>query len=515
LNNSVAFEYRKRLPLSYHDEVKEVALQANSEVVIAPANLVGGAWIPGSGEVSKSLNPAKPDDVVAEFTQASSAEVETAIDRATDAQAEWESLGIIKRGMILRGVADLISERREQLAELMTREQGKTLAESLGEVDGSVETIRYHAASSRNPLGRTYPSSFPGEHIEQIRQALGVVGIITPWNFPTQIPSWKIAPALLWGNTVVWKPASDIPAISAAFAAAFHDAGVPAGVLNMTLAAGRTASAIIESPKISGISFTGSVPVGQMIAKSATNRGAKVQLELGGHNAAIVMPDVDPKYAASQLLVGAMSGTGQKCTATRRIITVGDIHGQFVSELKDLVEGLVVGSGMESSSTTGPVVSEKAKQEIDSAVSDALKEGGKIIAQAKIPIDSGFYFPPTVIEGGMEIRTCREEVFGPVTTVMNVDSLEEAISIANSTEFGLTASIFSANDGDIQQATNQLQAGLIKINAPNTGSEMHVPFGGLKDSTFPGPREQNAESVADFYTSTKSIYRRVAPRRNK
>lgn len=498
----------------HHEEVREVVLQAKSKSVISPENLIGGAWITGTGPKTQSHNPAKPTDVIADFNQASAQEISSAIEHAKKAQHDWEALGIIKRGMILRSVADLISDRRQELAELMTREQGKTLAESLGEIDGSAETIRYHAASSRNPLGKTYPSSFPGEHIEQVRQALGVVGIITPWNFPTQIPSWKIAPALLWGNTVVWKPASDIPAISTEFARAFHDAGVPAGVLNMTLASGRTASQIIESPEIRGISFTGSVPVGQMIAKTATARGAKVQLELGGHNAAIVMPDVDPKYAAAQLLVGAMSGTGQKCTATRRIITVGDIHKDFIAELKKQVEGLQLGNGMDSKTTTGPVISEKAKQEIESAVNDAVGEGGKIIAQANTPADEGFYFPPTVIEGTMEIRTCREEVFGPVTTVMNVSTLEEAIEIANSTEFGLTASIFSASDADIQKATEQLQAGLIKINAPNTGSELHVPFGGLKDSTFPGPREQNAESVAEFYTNTKSVYRRVAPRRD-
>ena len=493
--------------------MRGVVLQPKSDLVLSPENLIGGAWMTGTGEETQSQNPADPSDLIASFQQATSKEISSAIEHAKKAQQEWEALGIIKRGMILRAAAELISDRRQQLAELMTREQGKTLAESLGEVDGSAETIRYHAASSRNPLGKTYPSSFPGEHIEQVRQALGVVGIITPWNFPTQIPSWKIAPALLWGNTVVWKPASDIPAISAEFARAFHDAGVPAGVLNMTLASGRTASQIIESPDIRGISFTGSVPVGQMIAKTATARGAKVQLELGGHNAAIVMPDVDPQYAASQLLVGAMSGTGQKCTATRRIITVGDIHEEFVTELKKQVEGLKLGNGMDSSTTTGPVISEKAMQEIESAVNDAVSEGGKIIAQSAVPSDGGFYFPPTVIEGTMEIRTCREEVFGPVTTVMNVSSLDQAIEIANATEFGLTASIFSANDAHIQIATDQLQAGLIKINAPNTGSELHVPFGGLKDSTFPGPREQNAESVADFYTNTKSVYRRVAPRR--
>ena len=478
-------------------------------------HLIGGQWRPGTGEAGQSNNPATPDDVIASYTQASPADLADALDAARQAQADWERLGIIKRGTILRNVADCLESRREAVASVMTREQGKTLHESLIEVDGTVETLRYHAGSSRNPIGKTFPSSAPGEHIEVVRQALGVVGVITPWNFPTQIPVWKIAPALLWGNAVVWKPASDIPVTSTALAAAFHDGGVPAGVLNMVLASGRVGQHLVDSDVISGLSFTGSVPVGQMIAQSAAQRGTKIQLELGGHNAAIVMPDVDPTFVAQQLVVGAMSGTGQKCTATRRIITVGDIHEPFVEALRREVEKLVVGDGSEPGTTTGPVISESAKKEIESAVADALAEGGKIVAQASIPDGPGYFFPPTVIEGSMEVRTCREEVFGPVTTVMNAASLDEALVIANQTEFGLTASFFSASDADIARAQVELQAGLIKINAPNTGSELHVPFGGLKASTFPGPREQNAESAADFYTVTKSIYRRVAPRRNE
>lgn len=480
-----------------------------------PMNLIDGQWLEGQGTGHRSVSPADPDQVVAILTQCSQEDVTAAMAAASRAQAEWESIGIIRRGVILREVADLMSARREELGALMTLEQGKTLPEALGEIDGSAETIRYHASSSRNPIGKTYPSSVPDEHIEVVREALGVVGVITPWNFPTQIPAWKIAPALLWGNTVVWKPASDIPAISHAFAKVFHDAGVPSGVLNLVLASGRVASAMVESPLINALSFTGSVPVGQMIAKSASSRGVKVQLELGGHNAAIVMSDVDPVFAAKQLTVGAMSGTGQKCTATRRIITVGKIHESFIAALKTEIESLVVGPGGLSGVTTGPVISANAKAEIESAVAEAISEGGKIIAQAKIPEGPGFYVAPTALEGSMEIRTCKEEVFGPITTVMNTDSLDKAIEIANATEFGLTASIFSADDRDIHQATKGLVAGLIKVNAPNTGSELHVPFGGLKSSTFPGPREQNAESVAEFFTITKSVYRRLAPKASK
>lgn len=478
-------------------------------------NLINGNWQAGQLGEQESFNPAHPGEIVARYRTSSEEDIREAVATAQSAAARWESEGVLKRGLILRDVADLMQQRQEELAELMTSEQGKTLAESRVEVAGSIETIRYHAASSRSPLGKTYPSSFPGETIHTTRQALGVVAVITPWNFPTQIPAWKIAPALLWGNSVVWKPASDVPAVSHAFASVFHDAGVPAGVLNMVLASGSVAQSLVDSPAIAGITFTGSVAVGSLIARSAASRGIKTQLELGGHNAAIVMPDVDPEYVAAQLVVGAMSGTGQKCTATRRIITVGDIHDDFVAALRREIEMLVVGDGAEKKTTTGPVISAAAKAEIESAVSDAISEGGQIVAQAPVPDGPGFFVSPTVLEGTMSIRACKEEVFGPVTTVMNASSLTEAIEIANATEFGLTASIFSTLDSDIRQATRDLQAGLIKINAPNTGSELHVPFGGLKDSTFPGPREQNAESVQDFFTVTKSVYHRDAPKRGK
>lgn len=489
-------------------------MPVDSPTVLHPEHLIDGQWVSGHGEPTRSLNPARPEELVAEFTAGDRADIAAGVAAAVTAQPGWEALGIIARGIILRNVAALMDERREELAALMTREQGKTLPESLVEVDGTVETIRYHAAKSRDSFGRTFPSSVPGEHIETVRQALGVVAVITPWNFPTQIPAWKIAPALLWGNTVVWKPAGEIPAISEAFARVLADAGVPAGVFNMILTSGPVAQNLVDDRRIAGITFTGSVGVGRLIAASASTRGVKVQLELGGHNAAIVMPDVDPAFAASQLVVGAMSGTGQKCTATRRIITVGNIREPFLQHFRGAVESLVVGDGAQAGVTTGPVISEKAKAEIDSAIADSLAAGGRVVAQAAVPEGSGFFVAPTVLEGTMDIRTCKEEVFGPITTMLHADTLTEAINLANATEFGLTASIFSTNDADIAQATAGLQAGLIKINAPNTGSELHVPFGGLKESTFPGPREQNAENVAEFFTVTKSVYRRVAPGRN-
>lgn len=473
-------------------------------------NLIAGEFVTGHGLKESSLNPASPSQKLADYNQADASDIEAALHSAKAAQAEWVSIGLIKRGLVLRRVADLLQERHGELSELMTMEQGKILSEAKLEVDASIETIRYHAESARFMYGRTYVSSVTDEKIETVKQPLGIVAVVTPWNFPMQIPCWKIAPALLWGNAVIWKPATNVPAISFALARIFHEAGVPSGIFNMVLAPGAvTAQHLIDSPLISGVSFTGSGRVGNAIAQSCLPRGVKIQLELGGNNAAIIMPDIDLEHAASQVLIGAMSGTGQKCTATRRIITVGKGHEKFVSSLVAKVNQLVVGDGLNPNSQIGPVVSSVARDEIVSAVKEAVSDGGKIIAQAALPNSDGFFVAPTVIEGDMSIKTCREEVFGPVVTVMNVATLVEAIDMANATEFGLTASIFSSSHSDISLATSKLQAGILKINAPNTGSELHAPFGGLKNSTFPGPREQNADSVSDFFTVSKTIYHRL------
>lgn len=472
-------------------------------------NLIAGQLTDGHGPEEKSINPAHPSVTVASYRSADAIDIESALDSAQAAQSEWADMGLIQRGLVLRQVADLMLERRAELSELMTIEQGKIISESQLEVNASIETMRYHAESARFMYGRSYVSSTAGERIETVKVPLGVVAVITPWNFPIQIPCWKIAPALLWGNTVIWKPASDVPALSSALAQVFHEAGFPSGVLNMVLASGENTRHIIGSSKISGVSFTGSGRVGNLIAQSCIPKGVKIQMELGGNNAAIVMPGIDLDHAAGQILMGSMSGTGQKCTATRRIITVGTSHAVFVAALVSKVKSLIVGDGLNVGSQIGPVISSRARDEILSAVDEAVNDGGKIIAQAKVPEGDGFFVAPTVIEGNMSIKTCREEVFGPVATIMNVATLEEAIEIANGTEFGLTASIFSASHSDISIATSKLQAGILKINAPNTGSELHVPFGGIKSSSFPGPREQNADSVSDFFTSSKSIYHRL------
>jgi acyl-CoA reductase-like NAD-dependent aldehyde dehydrogenase len=342
-----------------------------------------------------------------------------------------------------------------------------------------------------------------------------VVAAITPWNFPLQIPAWKLAPALLWGNTVVWKPASDTVAVAVAFAEVLIEAGIPAGVLNMILGPGVIGAELVGRHEVSGITFTGSVPVGRFIQAAAVPRGAKVQMELGGHNAAIVMPDADPTQAAAVLVASAMGSTGQKCTATRRIIAVGDSYDDLVTELAAVVKALNVGDGRDPVTEIGPLVSVQAAKEVTSAIEQALAEGAELLARASAPVGDGAFLPPTLLAGITGLTICQEEVFGPVATVLRAVDLDEAIDIANGTPFGLTAAVFTNDEQTVRRCIRDLEAGLVKVNAPNTGSELHAPFGGLKDSSFPAPREQNAASSAEFFTWSKTAYVRTGMPRSR
>ena len=451
--------------------------------------LINGRWDSATGAEALSLNPADPQEVVARYATATAETLEAAIAASRAALADWDKVGIIGRGRVLRRAAQLLEERAEDIAVLMTREQGKTLADSRGEVGATVETLYYQAGSARRADGVTYPSGNADELVRTIRRPVGVVGVITPWNFPLQIPAWKIAPALLWGNTVVWKSASDTPAVAVAFAQLLQDAGVPAGVLNLLLGPGSLGSRLVEHPGV-----------------------AAVQMELGGHNAAIVMPDADVISAATAIVAAAMSSTGQKCTATRRIIAVGEVHDRLLEVLVPMVNALVSGPGTDSESYMGPVISARACRDIEEALETARSEGATVLAQGSMPTDApGHYVVPTLLGGTEALSITREEVFGPIVTLLRVENLDEAIALANATDFGLTASVFTTDEHAIRRCLNEVVAGLIKVNAPSTGSEVHAPFGGLRDSSFPAPREQNSDVAADFFTETKTAYIRVAP----
>ncbi len=475
-------------------------------------HLIGGAWVDGAGVPADSHDPGDPGGAaVADYRTASDEQLGEAMTAAAGAAAAWDRLGLLGRGQVLRRAAQLMEQRAEQLAVLMTREQGKSLADSRGEVGASIETLHYHAAAARRPDGLTYPSAHPDEVVRTVRRPVGTVGVITPWNFPLQIPVWKIAPALLWGNAVVWKPASDTPAMAVALAEILDEAGAPGGVLNLLLGPGRLGASIVARPEIAAVTFTGSVPVGHAIRDVVVPRGAKLQMELGGHNAAVVLPDAHLPTAADAIVAAAMGSTGQKCTATRRVIAVGDCYDALATELARRVQALAVGRGSDEGTVVGPVVSASARDQIAAAVRQAVGEGAQVLATAPVPEAPGHWVAPTLLAGAPELTICREEVFGPVTTLLRAADLDEAISLANATDFGLTASVFTKDERVARRCVDELVAGLVKVNAPSTGSELHAPFGGLRDSSFPAPREQASDAAAEFFTITKTAYLRLVP----
>lgn len=492
-----------------HADTKESRMTSPTATL---SHLIDGDWLTGSGPDAESTNPAQPNDVVAAYSTANKEQLDQAIAAAQAAAAPWDKVGVLARGKVLRCAAQLLETRAEEVAALMTREEGKTLADARGEVGASVETLYYHAGAARRPDGVTFPSGSADELIRTVRRPVGTVGVITPWNFPLQIPVWKIAPALMWGNTVVWKPASDTPAVAVALAEIFAEAGVPAGVLNLVLGPGSMGADLVADPRIDAVTFTGSVPVGHAIRDVVIPRGGRLQMELGGHNPAIVLPDADMAGAAAFITAAAMSSTGQKCTATRRVITVGAAYDRLVPELTAKVQALRVGPGDDPDSEIGPLVSRRARDQVASAIEQAVAEGATVLAQADCPAnDSGCFVAPTVLEGDASLTIASQEVFGPVTTVLRVDDLDAAIELANATPFGLTASVFTRDETVIRRCLDEVAAGLIKVNAPSTGSEVHAPFGGLRDSSFPAPREQGSDAVADFFSITKTAYLRALP----
>ena len=329
--------------------------------------------------------------------------------------------------------------------------------------------------------------------------------MVTPWNFPVLIPAWKIAPALAAGNTVVWKPASNTPLVSVAIAQIFQDAGLPPGALNLILGPGSMGGAMVADPRVDGVTFTGSVPVGFGIRDTVSARNGRVQLELGGHNPSIVFDDADLDYTVPMVVAGAMGSTGQKCTATRRIIAVGSVYDELVERLGAAVSELRIGDGLDPETAIGPIVSARARAEVAEGLDKAKAQGAEVVATASVPDTSECYFAPTLLAGTTDLDIWTEEVFGPISTVVRVDSEDEAFALANDTVFGLSASVFTNDLWRIDRAVNELQAGLIKVNAPTTGSELHVPFGGEKQSSGHAAREQG-DTANDFFTRTRSVY---------
>ncbi len=473
-------------------------------------NLIGGQWLPSrSGKTLLNINPADHRDVVGEFPASNAEDVALAVEAAKTAFASWRLVPAPKRAEILFRAGQLLADRKEQYAQEMTREMGKVLAETRGDVQEAIDEAYYVAGEGRRLFGQTTPSELVNKFAMSVRMPVGVVGMIAPWNFPMAIPSWKLFPALVAGNTCVIKPAEDTPLSTYNLVQTLMDAGLPPGVVNIVCGYGPDAGApLVEHPDVRAISFTGSSAVGALVAQRAAATFKPVSLEMGGKNAMIVMEDANLELALDGALWGAFGTTGQRCTATSRILLHRSIAAEFTEKLVARVRGLKVGNGLHAGVEVGPQVNEQQIATSAEYVAIALAEGAKLLtggaALTEGEYAQGTFFAPTVFGGVKpEMRIAREEVFGPVVALLEFDTLEEAFAIANSIEYGLSTSLYSRDVNRAFAAIRDLEAGITYINAPTIGAEVHLPFGGVK-KTGNGHRE--GLGALDFYTTWKSVY---------
>jgi len=460
------------------------------------------------GDRSEDLNPARPSETVAVFALASAQTARDAVAAAAEAAPAWRGMVAPERGAILRRAADLLDVRAAEIGRDLAREEGKTLAEGVGETNRAAAIFRYLAGQTLDADGETYPSHSPATFLYARREPLGVVAIITPWNFPIAIPAWKIAPALAFGNTVCWKPAELVPLTSTHLYAALADAGLPDGVLNLILGRGSVVGdALVDAAEVAAVSFTGSNSVGRQIQQRAVARGARAQLELGGKNPAVVLADADLTLAAEQIARGAFLSAGQKCTATSRVIVETGVADELTERIASLVGAWPVGDPLDPATRVGPVASAAQLETVTGYLEIARSDGGTFVTGGGRAADlgEGYFVQPTVITGlPSSSRVVREEVFGPVTAVLEVDGLDAAIECANDTPFGLTSALFTTNLRSAFRFADAARAGVVKINQESAGIELHVPFGGMKDSSS-GSREQG-KVAREFFTEWKTVY---------
>ncbi|MGM0930042.1 MAG: aldehyde dehydrogenase family protein [Actinomycetota bacterium] len=473
---------------------------------------IDGAWLPGTGTPIASYNPAHPDEVVAEGFQAGPAEVDRAMAAAVAAKREWSRTPAHERGAVLLRAAVVIERNAENWGLELAREEGKTRAEGQGEVLRAAQIFRYYGNDGDRTAGEIFSSPRRGERILITRKPLGVVGVVTPFNFPIAIPAWKIAPALAYGNTVVWKPASSVPLLALRLAQALDEASLPAGVLNLLIGPGSMGNSIVEHPALDGLTFTGSTEVGRRLAAEAAGRGVPMQAEMGGKNAAVVLADADLDLAAEQVLLGAFRSTGQKCTATSRLIVAESIADDFLATLAERASALVVGDPTDPAVQIGPVVNAGARKSIHDGIDAALSQGARLIAGGQKydngdPV-AGYFVPPTILElpADQELDVWREELFGPVLAVRRAATAEQAFELANDSEFGLSAALFTQDVTRALEAVDDLDVGILHVNSESAGADPHVPFGGAKKSGY-GPKEQGA-AAKEFFTHTTTVYLR-------
>lgn len=471
-------------------------------------------WIDGervpADRPSESLNPSDIRERVARVPDGGVAEVDAAVAAARAAFPAWSEASPEVRSDILDRAGTLVMERREALGRLLSREEGKTLAEGIGETVRAGRILKYFAGEALRVHGQNLASVRPGVEIQTGRQAVGVFGLITPWNFPIAIPAWKAAPALAFGNTVVMKPAGPTPATAEALVAILHEAGLPKGVLNLVIGRGGVGQAIVDHPDVAGISFTGSQGVGAGVAAGAVRRQARVQLEMGGKNPLIVLDDADLERAVMIALDGSFYATGQRCTASSRLIVQDGLHDRFVAALAEKVAALRVGPALDPATQIGPAVSEDQRETAYRYIDIALGEGGRVAAGGdRLTLEMpGWYVQPTLIaDTDPAGRINHEEVFGPVASTIRVKDYEAALEIANGVEFGLSAGIVTGSLKHARDFQRRARAGMTMVNLPTAGVDYHVPFGGTKSSSY-GPREQGFAAV-EFFTWTKTAYTAV------
>ncbi len=470
-------------------------------------NYIDGQWVAGTSYTS-NINPSDLADVIGEYAQADAAQVEQAIAAARAAFPAWSTSGIQARSDALDKVGSEILARREELGALLAREEGKTLPEAIGEAIRAGNIFKFFAGECLRQAGEVLASVRPGVSVEITREPLGVVGLITPWNFPIAIPAWKVAPALAYGNCVVLKPADLVPGCAWAIAEIISRAGFPAGVFNLVMGSGRVVGeTIVQHQQVDGISFTGSVGVGRSIAASCVARQAKVQLEMGGKNPQIILDDADLKTAVELSVQSAFYSTGQRCTASSRLIVTAGIYDRFVAAMAERMQSITVGNALDRGVDIGPVVSQAQLDQDLRYIEIGKQEGARLVcggARVSCAKD-GYYLAPTLFaDSTADMRISREEIFGPVANVIKVADYDEALAMANDTEFGLSAGICTTSLKYANHFKRHAQAGMVMVNLPTAGVDYHVPFGGRKGSSY-GSREQG-KYAQEFYTTVKTTY---------
>lgn len=453
-----------------------------------------------TAEMVESRSPQRPDDVIASWPAADAAAVGRAVTAAREAGRHWSALPALERSQALSAAADALAAAADRVSDLVVREVGKPAVEAAGEVARGVAILRYYAQQALDADGETYPAADGRSLLMSRRFPLGVVGLITPWNFPIAIPLWKAAPALALGNGVVLKPSPDSSGCADQVAELFHGV-LPDGLLQVVHGGSEAGAALVDT--VDGVSFTGSVDVGHDVAVAAARNGLPAQAEMGGQNASVVLPDADLGQAAQVIAAAAMGYAGQKCTATSRVIVVGDPE-PFTQAYVEAVRGLVVGDPADDDTSVGPVITERARDAVAAAVDRARRDGGTVATGGAQPDREGWFVDPTVVTGlAPDAVLAREEVFGPIATVLGADDVDDAVAITNGVDYGLVTAVFTADLDRALDLMRRIDTGLLKVNAPTSGVDFHAPFGGEKASSM-GPREQG-RAARDFYTTSHTI----------